>query len=83
MGWEGTQSKRYWAAVASALPPAWQFGRRSRRPARNGFNAALNYLYGMLYTIVEQALFGAGLDPHLGILHSDQYDSPTLAFDLN
>lgn len=36
----------------------------------------------MLYTIVEQAIFAAGLDPHLGILHVDQYDAPTLAFDL-
>lgn len=82
MAWEGLQSKRYWATVSAALPPSWQFDRRSRRPATDGFNAALNYLYGMLYTVVEQAIFAAGLDPHLGILHVDQYDAPTLAFDL-
>lgn len=82
MGWEGMQSKKYWATISAALPPIWQFPRRSRRPAADGFNAALNYLYGMLYTVVEQAIFAAGLDPHLGILHVDQYDAPTLAFDL-
>lgn len=82
MGWEGMQSKKYWSTVSEALPATWQFKQRSRRPAVDGFNAATNYLYGMLYTIVEQAIFAAGLDPHLGILHVDQYDAPTLAFDL-
>lgn len=41
-----------------------------------------NYFYGMLYAITERALFGAGLDPHLGILHADEYDRPTLSYDL-
>lgn len=42
----------------------------------------LNYYYGMLYTIVEGALFAAELDPHLGILHIDTHNKPVLAFDL-
>jgi len=58
------------------------FFTRSRRPAKDPFNAMINYLYGMLYAVVEQALFAAGLDPHLGILHTDEYDRPTLSFDL-
>jgi CRISP-associated protein Cas1 len=82
MGWEGGQSRRYWTAVSTALPEAWRFARRSRRPAQDPYNAATNYLYGMMYTIVEQAIFAAGLDPHLGVLHSDEYDKPTLSFDL-
>ena len=82
MGWEGARSRVYWRAVSSALNESWQFPARSRRPAQDPFNAVLNYLYGMLYTTVEQALFAAGLDPHLGVLHTDQYDAPTLAFDL-
>lgn len=82
MGWEGSQARIYWKAVSKGLPAEWQFERRSRRPAEDPFNAALNYGYGMLYTIVEQALFAAGLDPHLGILHTDEYDAPTLSFDL-
>jgi len=82
MSWEAGQSYRYWRAVSDVLPTDWQFPKRSRRPAQDAFNAGINYLYGMLYTVVEQAIFAAGLDPHLGILHSDQYDAPTLAFDL-
>lgn len=82
MGWEGSQARIYWMAVSQGLPAEWQFQRRSRRPAEDPFNAALNYYYGMLYTIVEQAIFASGLDPHLGMLHVDEYDAPTLAFDL-
>lgn len=82
MGWEGQQAKRYWRTVALCMPPEWTFESRSRRPAKDPFNAMVNYLYGMLYAIVEQALFSAGLDPHLGILHTDEYDRPTLSYDL-
>lgn len=82
MGWEGNQAKKYWQTLSLCLPEEWAFKKRSRRPAKDEFNAMVNYLYGMLYTVVEQAIFAAGLDPHLGILHTDQYDRPTLAFDL-
>lgn len=82
MGIEGNIAKIYWQQVGAALPVAYSFKKRSRRPARDSFNAALNYLYGMLYSVVEGALFAAGLDPHLGILHADEYNKPVLAFDL-
>lgn len=82
MGWEGQQAKAYWRTLAKSLPEQWFFESRSRRPAKDPFNAMINYFYGMLYSTVEQALFAAGLDPHLGILHSDEYDRPTLSYDL-
>lgn len=82
MGWEGQNARNYWQIVSDALPDQWKFSNRNRRPALDPFNALINYFYGMLYTIVEQALFAAGLDPHLGILHVDEHDRPTLAFDL-
>lgn len=82
MGWEGNLARIYWQALGASLPAPWHFDRRSRRPALDPFNALLNYSYGMLYALVEQAIFSAGLDPHLGILHVDEYDRPTLAFDL-
>ncbi len=82
LGKEGSQARAYWLAVAAALPEALTFEQRTRRPATDPFNAALNYLYGMLYTTVEQALLAAGLDPYLGLFHADEYNAPTLAFDL-
>lgn len=82
MGIEGTAARTYWQAIGVGLPEAYQFKKRSRRPAEDDFNAAINYMYGMLYSVVEGALFAAGLDPHLGILHTDEYNKPVLAFDL-
>jgi len=82
MGVEGAMARVYWQAVGQSLPRGFRFNGRSRRPAKDIFNAALNYGYGMLYSVVESGLFDAGLDPHLGFLHADEYDKPTLAFDL-
>ena len=82
MGWEGNSARLYWREIGLAVPEGWAFSGRSRRPALDAYNAMTNYFYGMLYAITERALFTAGLDPHLGILHADEYDRPTLAYDL-
>ena len=82
MGTEGTTARIYWQALGPSLPKRYSFNKRSRRPAEDHFNAALNYLYGMLYSVVESAVFAVGLDPHLGFLHQDEYTKPTLVFDL-
>lgn len=81
-GWEGTASRHYFACLSACLPSRYQFERRSARPALDSFNALLNYLYGILYAQVHLALMKAGLDPYLGILHTDQYNRPTLVYDV-
>jgi CRISPR-associated protein Cas1 len=82
MGVEGSIARVYWQTIGHSLPRKYAFQSRSRRPAKDIFNAALNYMYGMLYSVVEGAVFAAGLDPHLGILHADEHNKPTLAFDM-
>ncbi|MBA4848980.1 CRISPR-associated endonuclease Cas1 [Emticicia sp. BO119] len=82
MGKEGAIARCYWQALTLCMPDNMQFDNRNRRPAHDNFNAALNYLYGMLYGVIENALFTVGLDPYLGLLHADEYNQPTLAFDM-
>ncbi|MBU1821086.1 MAG: CRISPR-associated endonuclease Cas1 [Bacteroidetes bacterium] len=82
LGLEGASARMYWDVLSSVLPEGYRFENRSRHPPLDPFNAALNYLYGILYTLVETAVYTAGLDPFLGIFHTDQYQKPTLAFDL-
>lgn len=82
MGVEGALASAYWGALGKSIPRKFRFSKRSRRPALDHFNAVLNYLYGMLYSVVEGALFAVGLDPQLGLLHADAHTKPTLAFDL-
>lgn len=82
MGVEGSIARLYWQTVGNALPRQFAFQKRSRRPAQDIFNAAINYLYGMLYSIIEGGLFHCGLDPYIGFLHADEYNKPTLSFDM-
>jgi CRISPR-associated protein Cas1 len=82
MGYEGSISCIYFQSLNLFLPTEFKFERRSRRPAMDYFNASLNYLYGMTYSVVESGIFAKGLDPMVGLLHVDNYKNLTLAFDL-
>ena len=81
-GWEGSASRLYFSLISQHLPAAFQFKGRSRRPAKDLFNAGLNYLYGILYGRIEIAMIKAGLDPYLGVFHRDEFNRPVLVFDM-
>ncbi|MCK9220723.1 MAG: CRISPR-associated endonuclease Cas1 [Bacteroidales bacterium] len=82
LGFEGCISRIYFRNVSMLMPPMFQFEKRSRQPALDFFNSALNYLYGMTYTIVESGVFAKGFDPFAGYLHTDNYLKTSLVFDL-
>jgi len=82
MGFEGMSSARYWTAVARIIPDDLAWPGRETRGARDRFNQALNYGYGILQTQVRTALILAGLDPHAGFLHADRPGKPSLTLDL-
>ena len=82
LGMEGSAGRVYFAAISKLLPSEYRFQGRSRRPAADPFNAMLNYAYGVLYSQVERALILAGLDPFIGFFHTDNYNKPSLVYDL-
>ena len=82
LGYEGLCAKIYFAAISSILPTKWRFSERSQHPALDGFNSALNYIYGIGYSDVEKIIILSGLEPNAGFLHADSYGKPTLSFDL-
>jgi len=74
---------------SSKIPEHWRrFGSRispltnSPRLAVNPANAILNYLYAVLESESRLALATLGLDPGIGILHSDLRSRDSLACDL-
>lgn len=81
-GWEGASSRKYFEILNFLLPASYQFASRDRRPAKDPFNAMLNYAYGMMYGKVEGALIKAGIDPYVGVFHRDDYNRPALVFDV-
>lgn len=82
MGLEGTAARAYFEAVALLLPEELRFSGRSRQPPMDVFNAAISYGYAILLSECVTALVSAGLEPSIGLLHSDQDKRPSLALDL-
>jgi CRISPR-associated protein Cas1 len=83
-GIEGDAAARYFAGFPSMVgsEAAKGFRTRTRRPATDPVNAALNYAYGLLVSDVIRAILACGLDPHAGFLHSPERNKPALALDL-
>ncbi|SKA90364.1 CRISPR-associated protein, Cas1 family [Clostridium sp. USBA 49] len=81
-GYEGTAGRIYFAALGNIIPEQYAFKGRSKNPAEDMFNCMLNYGYGILYSNVEKACIIAGLDPYIGIMHTDNYNKTALVFDI-
>lgn len=81
MGYEGNISKIYFKCISQILPEKWRFKEREYQGAKEPYNIILNYLYGILYSKVEHALMVSGLDPFLGVFHTDAANKPALLFD--
>lgn len=80
-GWEGSAGRHYFDALSRCMPDDFAFKGRSFRPANDEFNAMLNYAYGILYSRIERAIMLAGLDPYVGFMHRDDYNTKSLVFD--
>lgn len=74
--------KIYLKAVNFVMPEKYKFSGRSQHPAKDGFNAFLNYGYGILYSKLERACILAGLDPYIGFLHTDRYGKRSFVYDV-
>jgi CRISPR-associated protein Cas1 len=81
LGFEGIASRLYFNALSKVMPEEFEFNGRSRRPAHDPFNCALNYGYGILYGEIERACILAGIDPYIGILHTDDYNKQSFVYD--
>lgn len=82
MGLEGVAGRQYFDGLSLALPERFRFQGRSRSPSKDEFNCLLNYAYGVFYSLVERACLLSGLDPAIGLVHTDNYNKLSLVFDL-
>jgi CRISP-associated protein Cas1 len=80
-GLEGTAGRLYFETLSFVLPKEHQFAGRSNRPAKDGFNAFLNYANSFVYRRIEKALIVAGIDPYVGFMHRDDYNQLSMVFD--
>jgi len=82
MGYEGRAAAQYWQALTILLSGPLGYEGRHTQGARDVVNQSLNYLYGILYAEVWQAVVTANLDPHFGVLHGTDRDEGSLIFDV-
>lgn len=87
-GIEGEAAARYFENFLTMIRPKiieteeLTFSSRTRRPARDPVNAALNFCYGLATADALRAVVACGLDPNAGFLHSSGRNKPALALDL-
>ena len=91
-GWAGQVQPRFARIDQPRVPAAWRSyrarssalhtGGRSPRNAADPVNALLNYGYALAEAECRLALLTVGLDPSLGIVHTDQKARDSLALDL-
>jgi CRISPR-associated protein Cas1 len=77
LGIEGYIADKYFGG----LKKLFKFPGRNPH-GRDPFNSAMNYGYGILYNEMERACLYVGLDPWLGLYHTERYGKPALVLDL-
>jgi len=71
----------HWPHYGARTSPLHQGGKSPRRAA-DPINALLNFTYALAESECRLALLALGLDPGLGIIHTDKKNRDSLALDL-
>lgn len=85
-GIEGDSAANYFGVFTNLLTSKnrddFAFTTRSRRPPLDPINAMLSFIYALVTQEVVSALYGVGLDPFVGFLHTDRPGRVSLALDM-
>ncbi len=81
-GIEGAATAAYWPALALLLDSPLPARFKRSRPAKDGVNASINYLTGILERDTRAAIQAAGLHPGLAYLHASKDRHDGLVYDL-
>lgn len=79
---EAIWDKIYYACLNDAVPKAFRFKRSERRKLGNLGNAVLNYLYGMMYLVLERLIVKFKMDPFIGFHHGMAKGKKAFLFDV-
>jgi CRISPR-associated protein Cas1 len=77
---EAELTKKAWSLLRRHIPQEYGFTGRQPR-SHDPVNQAISYTYAILYTLSSHALTAAGLDPHIGLLHTTGGPRKSLAYD--
>jgi len=82
LGIEGVCAERYFNFLRDFdfLPSSFLY--RTKRNSDEITNIALNFGYTLLLNFVYKSILNAGLEPYMGVLHSQRSSKPSLALDI-
>lgn len=81
-GHEGAAGAIYWPALGRLIDGRDTLPFRRTRPARDSYNAVINYMTAILERDIRASIQTAGLHPGFGILHGTRDDHDGLVYDL-
>lgn len=84
-GLEGVNANRYFSVFDFMIlqnKTDFRFETRERRPACDPVNAMLSFCYSVFANECASALMSVGLDPYVGVMHTDRPGRKSLALDL-
>lgn len=84
-GYEGEAASVYFSVFNELIlqqKEKFVFESRNKRPPMDNVNAMLSFVYTLLTNNISSALETVGLDPYVGVLHTDRPGRVSLALDL-
>jgi CRISPR-associated protein Cas1 len=79
---EAKWSKRLWELLGLYIPKEYEFAGRNPK-SKDPVNSAINYVYAVLYSLCTHALIASGLDPYVGIIHTERAGKTSLTYDFS
>jgi len=80
--YEAKWSKKLWELLVTFIPDVYEFTGRDPK-SRDPINSAISYTYAILYGLCTHALIASGLDPYVGIIHSERAGRTSLTYDFS
>jgi len=80
--YEAKWSKKLWELITQFIPSDYGFTGRDPK-SKDPVNSAISYSYAILYGLCTHALIAAGLDPYLGVIHSERAGKTSLVYDFS
>jgi CRISPR-associated protein Cas1 len=80
--YEARWSKRLWQVLSTYIPSEYEFKGRDPK-SRDPINAAISYTYAIIYGLCTHALIASGLDPYVGIVHTERAGKTSLTYDFS
>lgn len=84
-GYEGEAASVYFRVFDQLIlqqKKDFTFSGRNKRPPLDNVNAMLSFVYTLLTNMIASALETVGLDPYVGVMHTDRPGRVSLALDL-